>query len=73
LVIAGEADQTVPIAAVREAVKKLCASKQAVTFRSYPGLDHDPTMEKSTPYQLDRIRARFAGKAAGSNCGTGRG
>jgi len=72
-VIAGEADQTVPIVAVREAVKKMCASKQAVTFRSYPGLDHDPTMEKSTPVQLDWIRARFAGKAATSNCPAGSG
>ena len=67
-VIAGEADQTVPIVAVREAVKKMCASKQAVTFRSYPGLDHDPTMEKSTPVQLEWIRARFAGKEAESTC-----
>ncbi|HME39355.1 MAG TPA: lipase family protein [Steroidobacteraceae bacterium] len=67
-VIAGEADQTVPINAVRAAVKQLCAQKQPVTFRSYPGLDHDPTMEKSTPDQLGWIRARFAGKPAGSNC-----
>jgi pimeloyl-ACP methyl ester carboxylesterase len=67
-VIAGEADQTVPLAAVQAAVKKLCAMKQLVTFRSYPGLDHDPTMEKSTPAQLDWIRERFAGKTARSNC-----
>jgi pimeloyl-ACP methyl ester carboxylesterase len=72
-VIAGEADQTVPIVAVREAVKKMCASKQAVTFRSYPGLDHDPTMEKSTPDQLEWIRSRFAGKVATSNCAAGSG
>jgi hypothetical protein len=39
-----------------------------VTFRSYPGLDHDPTMETSTPDQLEWIRARFAGKPAESNC-----
>ena len=67
-VIAGEADQTVPIVGVRAAVKQLCDAKQPVTFRSYPGLDHDPTMEKSTPVQLEWIRARFAGKPAGSNC-----
>lgn len=71
LVVAGEADQTVPIDAVRDAVKQMCAAKQAVTFRSYPGLDHDPTMEKSTPYQLEWIRARFAGKPAVSNCSVG--
>jgi alpha-beta hydrolase superfamily lysophospholipase len=70
-VIAGEADQTVPISGVRAAVKQMCAAKQPVTFRSYPGLDHDPTMEKSTPDQLEWIRGRFAGKAATSNCANG--
>ena len=69
-VIAGEADQTVPIAGVRAAVKQMCAAKQLVTFRSYPGLDHDPAMEKSTPDQLEWIRSRFAGKPAMSNCAT---
>jgi pimeloyl-ACP methyl ester carboxylesterase len=72
-VIAGEADQTVPIEGVRAAVQQMCAKKQAVTFRSYPGLDHDPTMEKSTPDQLEWIRARFAGKPAAANCGGGGG
>jgi len=70
-VIAGEADQTVPITGVRAAVKLMCTAKQLVTFRSYPGLDHDPTMEKSTPDQLTWIRARFAGKPATSNCAGG--
>jgi acetyl esterase/lipase len=72
-VIAGEADQTVPIAGVRAAVKQLCDAKQPVTFRSYPGLDHDPTMETSTPDQLEWIRARFAGKPSRSNCPSGGG
>jgi pimeloyl-ACP methyl ester carboxylesterase len=71
LVIAGEADQTVPIEGVRAAVKEICAAKQPVTFRSYTGLDHDPTMEKSTPDQLKWIRARFEGKPATSNCAGG--
>jgi pimeloyl-ACP methyl ester carboxylesterase len=73
LVIAGEADQTVPLSGVRAAVAQLCAAKQPVTFRSYPGLDHDPTMQNSTPDQLDWIRARFAGKPAVSNCASGGG
>ncbi len=68
LVLAGEADQTVPIDGVRDAVKKMCAMKQPVSFKSYPGLDHDPVMYQSTPYQLDWIRARFAGKPAASSC-----
>jgi hypothetical protein len=61
----------VPIAGVRAAVKQMCATKQPVTFRSYPGLDHDPTMENSTPDQLEWIRSRFAGKPVTSNCAAG--
>lgn len=68
-VIAGEADGSVPIAGVRDTVRKACALHAAVTFRSYPGLDHDPVMAKSTPDQLRWIRARFAGEPAPGNCG----
>jgi len=70
-VIAGEADQTVPLEGVRAAVKQLCAAKQPVTFRSYPGLDHDPTMVTSTRDQLEWIRSLFAGKTPASNCPAG--
>jgi pimeloyl-ACP methyl ester carboxylesterase len=68
LVIAGEADETVPFAFVKQTVKKACANGVALTFRSYPGLDHDPTMDKSTPDQLAWIKERFAGRPAASNC-----
>jgi pimeloyl-ACP methyl ester carboxylesterase len=68
LVIAGEGDQTVPIASVRETVRKACRNGIALTFRSYPGLDHDPTMDQSTPDQLAWVRERFAGKANAGNC-----
>jgi len=68
LVIAGEADQTVPIGSVRNTVHTACSNHIALTFRSYPGLDHDPTMEHSTPDQLAWIRDRFAGKPNSSNC-----
>jgi hypothetical protein len=68
LVIAGEADKTVPIAAMRDTVAIACEHGLALTFRSYPGLDHDPTMINSTPDQLNWIRDRFAGKPGGSNC-----
>jgi pimeloyl-ACP methyl ester carboxylesterase len=68
LIIAGEADQTVPIDGMRVVAKQMCASGQLVTFRSYPNLDHDPVMEHSTPDQLDWIKARFAGKPATSSC-----
>lgn len=68
LVIAGEGDQTVPIASMRGTVQKACRNGIALTFRSYPGLDHDPTMDQSTPDQLAWVRDRFAGKASAGNC-----
>ncbi|MBV8496867.1 MAG: alpha/beta fold hydrolase [Gammaproteobacteria bacterium] len=68
LVLAGEADETVPLPLVKATVKKACANGITLSFRSYPGLDHDPTMEKSTPDQLAWIRDRFAGKPFSGNC-----
>ncbi|MFI4933546.1 MAG: lipase family protein [Caulobacterales bacterium] len=68
LVLAGEADQTVPIATVRTTVKNACARGVALELRTYPGLDHDPTMENSTPDQLAWIADRFAGKPSGNDC-----
>jgi secretory lipase len=70
LVLAGEADATVPIADVRIIVGALCRGGAAVSFRSYPGLDHDPTMEQSVPDQIAWIRERFGGKPPGRNCPT---
>jgi hypothetical protein len=67
-VIAGEADLSVPLAGIQETVAKACAGGQAVTFRSYPGLDHDPTMSESVPDQLAWIRDRLAGTPAPGNC-----
>ena len=68
LVLAGEADATVPIGDVRAIVAAACKSGGAVSFRSYPNLDHDPTMEQSVPDQLAWIKDRFAGKPAGQTC-----
>lgn len=68
LIIAGEADQTVPIDGMRAVAKQMCTSGEVATFRSYPNLDHDPVMEHSTPDQLAWIKSRFAGKPATSNC-----
>jgi pimeloyl-ACP methyl ester carboxylesterase len=68
LVIAGEGDQTVPIASVRATVQKACRNGIALRFRSYQGLDHDPTMDQSTPDQLAWVKDRFAGKPSTGNC-----
>ncbi len=68
LVIAGEADESVPFASLRAVAARACRNGTALTFRSYPGLDHDPTMDKSTPDQLAWVRDRLAGKPIASNC-----
>jgi pimeloyl-ACP methyl ester carboxylesterase len=68
LVIAGEGDETVPIAHVRAAVDTACRNGIALQFRTYPGLDHDPTMDKSTPDQLAWIRERMSGLSATNSC-----
>jgi alpha-beta hydrolase superfamily lysophospholipase len=70
-VIAGEADQSVPINAVRATVERACKLGGPINFRTYPGLDHDPTMEKSTPDQLAWLKDRFAGKPVVPDCPRG--
>jgi pimeloyl-ACP methyl ester carboxylesterase len=67
-VVAGEADATVPFPILKDTVQKACRNKIALEFRSYPGLDHDPTMANSTPDNLTWIRERFAGTPFHSNC-----
>lgn len=67
-VIAGEVDTAVPIEGIRETVKRACDIKQAVTFRSYPGLDHDPTMSETLKDQIAWMQDRFSGKPDEGNC-----
>lgn len=68
LVLAGDADRTVPIAGERRVAQRACRVGSAVEFKSYPGLDHHPTMVQSVPDQLAWIRERFAGRSPPSNC-----
>ena len=68
LVIAGQADTTVPIDGVRGIVTRACRSGSMLSFKSYPGLEHDPTMANSMAEQLNWIRDRFEGKAAPNSC-----
>src|SRR5579862_8801702 len=68
LVLIGEADEAVPFPVLKAVVRTACRNGIALVFHSYPGLEHDPTMEKSTPDQLAWVRERFAGKPFASNC-----
>ena len=68
LVVAGEGDRSVPIAQARAAVDTACRNGIALQFRTYPGLDHDPTMDKSTPDLLTWIRERMDLKPVTNSC-----
>lgn len=68
LVLAGGADRSVPPQSIRQVAAEACRQGYHLQFRVFPGLDHDPLMDKSTPYQLRWINARFAGKPAPDNC-----
>jgi pimeloyl-ACP methyl ester carboxylesterase len=68
LVIGGEADETVPFGSLRATAGKACRNGIELAFRSYPGLDHDPTMDQSTPDQLAWVRDRMAGKPVVNSC-----
>jgi alpha-beta hydrolase superfamily lysophospholipase len=68
LVLAGGADQSVPLQSIRQLTSKACHLGYPLRLRIYPGLDHGPVMVKSTPYQLRWIGARFAGQSAPGNC-----
>ena len=68
LVLAGEGDTTVVLSQVKASVARACASTLPIAFKAYPGLEHDPVMDKSTPDQLAWARDRLAGKPFKSNC-----
>ena len=70
LVLAGGADQSVPLQSIQPIAVKACSLGYPLQFRIFPGLDHEPLMDKSTSVQLRWIRARFAGKSESDNCAT---
>lgn len=70
LVLAGGADQSVPLQSIRQFAVRACRRGYPLQFRVFPGLDHGPVMDKSTPDQLRWIGARFAGRSTSDNCAT---
>ena len=58
-----------PIEGVRQLVGQACrVGSPQLSFKSYPGFDHDPAMARTVPDQLAWIGERFAGTPAGSSC-----
>jgi pimeloyl-ACP methyl ester carboxylesterase len=68
LVVAGEADQTVPFALVQKTVARACAAGHPLALRTYPGLDHSETMRESTADILEWISDRFADRPVTGEC-----
>lgn len=68
LVLAGGADVSVPPPSIEPIVRRACHLGYHLEFKILPGLDHDPLMDKSTPYQLQWIRDRFLGRPAPDDC-----
>jgi hypothetical protein len=70
LVVAGDDDKSVAIANIDAGVHEACAIALPIEFRHYPGLDHDPLMEKTTPELLAWARDRLDGRPWAGNCGS---
>ncbi len=68
LIISGDADPDVPTELTAPIVARLCSLKNRVVFVSYPGLGASALIGNSVSEQVSWIRARFAGRAAPSNC-----
>jgi len=68
LIAQGTADVTVPPATTDATVAKLCASDNAVLYRTYKGATHDSVMVSGAQSARDWVNARFAGQPEGGNC-----
>ena len=68
LIVSGDADPDVPTELTAPIVARLCSLKNRVVFVSYPSLGASALIGNSVSEQVSWIRARFAGRAAPSNC-----
>lgn len=71
LIAQGDEDGLVLRQAQDAYVERLCASGQAVEYRTYPGLDHVPLVQADSPlipYLFSWTTDRLAGEPAPSNC-----
>ncbi len=62
LILAGDDDQSVSFANIKNGVARACRLGLPIEFAHRPGLDHDPLMEKTIDLQLAWTRDRLAGK-----------
>lgn len=68
LVMQGTADVTVRPQDTDASVRELCAKGNVVTYKTFPGRDHDGVMAAGAPDALAFLADRFAGAPAAGNC-----
>ena len=75
LLLQGQSDSVFPESLTEELATTLCSSGATVTYRSYPGLEHDTYPGQTTgiddgamPDILTWTAARFAGEPAPTTC-----
>ena len=68
LIIAAAADPVVPASLTSHVVDQMCRQHDHVDYEEYPEVDAGSVLGVSVREQMNWIQARFAGRAATSNC-----
>ncbi len=68
LIVQGDADHIVDASVTEQFVKKLCAKREKVDLKLYPGVAHLDTGHRAAPAVAKWIGDRFAGKTVPSTC-----
>jgi len=68
LIVQGTADNDVPAVATDGMVTRLCALRDHVQYRHYPGLDHGEVVAASLGTVVPWIRSRFAAESTPTTC-----
>ena len=68
LIVQGTADNDVPAVATDGMVTRLCALRDHLQYRHYPGLDHGQVVAASLSTVVPWIRSRFANEPTPNTC-----
>jgi len=68
MVISSDADQAIPSAKTAEAIARMCGQGDVIQWQRYPNSDPGSVIGDSARDQIAWIEARFAGRAAVTNC-----
>jgi pimeloyl-ACP methyl ester carboxylesterase len=68
LVVQGEADESVLPPITAELVDDLCAHRDTIEYRTYPGAGHDEVLHASSADVAAWMAARMSGEPAPTTC-----